>query len=315
MPQLDDLVELVQTVNEIYFITAPGRLRTALILVDEITELALKTFLQERSQQQREQCRQHLTQLGWVRSQNHHRDLARYFEKGIDLQALARALGRQGQESSLETELKQFPLLQHWSVNDPESRRLFGDVVNEVKSLLSASSSGSSHRALALLDEALRRHQMRDKLYHDHRHSGLTIDEERCLNTLCELFDLLEYLFPSWSDRVQKDPVVRCQVAVLRLKLEARRGNGDLSKLYQDLIRHMGTKHRLSEDFMEHSLLHTASQQFIEASSKQFKNNIAKHYSPVFRIINSTRKTNNHRIELSTRTQSIEILRCHLNGL
>ncbi len=69
--RLDDLIDLVQTTNEVYFITAPGRVRTAFILADDIVELALKTFLQEKALEQREQCLNALQAAGWVTSNNH----------------------------------------------------------------------------------------------------------------------------------------------------------------------------------------------------------------------------------------------------
>ena len=55
MSRLDDIIELVQTTNEVYFITAPGKVRTAFLLVDDIVELAFKIFLQEKTLERREE--------------------------------------------------------------------------------------------------------------------------------------------------------------------------------------------------------------------------------------------------------------------
>lgn len=64
MSRLDDIIDLIQTTNEVYFITAPGRVRTAYILVDDIVELTLKTFLQEKTLERRRNCQSRLKSLG-----------------------------------------------------------------------------------------------------------------------------------------------------------------------------------------------------------------------------------------------------------
>jgi hypothetical protein len=68
MSRLDDVLELIQTTNEVYFITAPGRVRTAYILVDDIVELSLKIFLQEKTYEQRRNCQAVLESASLVTS-------------------------------------------------------------------------------------------------------------------------------------------------------------------------------------------------------------------------------------------------------
>ena len=45
MSQLSDIIELIRTTNEVYFINAPERVRAVFILVDDLVELSLKTYL------------------------------------------------------------------------------------------------------------------------------------------------------------------------------------------------------------------------------------------------------------------------------
>jgi|OM-RGC.v1.007430694 single stranded DNA-binding protein (ssb) len=159
MSRLDDIIDLIQTTNEVYFITAPGRVRTAYILVDDIVELTLKTFLQEKALQQRIACQTDLETAGLVTSQNHRNSLRRYYEEEIDIDNLSKSLGRRtGGVPILQGHFASYPLLQHWSANNPSSRNTFDTVVNEVKTFFSPSSSGISHPASDLLDEALQRH-------------------------------------------------------------------------------------------------------------------------------------------------------------
>ncbi len=137
MSRLDDIIDLIQTTNEVYFITAPGRVRTAYILVDDIVELTLKTFLQEKSLQQRAACQTDLETAGLVTSQNHRTSLRRYYEEEIDIAALSNSLGRgTAGVPTLQSYFAPYPLLQHWSANNPSARNNFDTVINEVRGCL-----------------------------------------------------------------------------------------------------------------------------------------------------------------------------------
>lgn len=46
MSRLDDLIDLIQTVNEIYLVNPDRNVRTAYILIDDLCELSLKSYLQ-----------------------------------------------------------------------------------------------------------------------------------------------------------------------------------------------------------------------------------------------------------------------------
>lgn len=273
MSRLDDLIDLIQTTNEVYFITAPGRVRTAYILVDDIVELALKTFLQEKALEQRENCRAALEAAGLVVSNNHRASLRRYFEEEIGLAQLSDDLGRGATGiPTIQTQLAAFPLVQHWSANSPDARNTFDTIVNEVKPFFPTSVGAPSHPAIAMLDEAFNRHKIRNKFYHDHQQTGLTIDDDKCLRALCGMFDLMEQLFPGSPTRdsfrylIQRNKTTRCQVGVLRLKLAAH-GSNDLKEPYIRALKQFNNEQRLtfeSENY-EHSVLHTISERFFIA--------------------------------------------------
>lgn len=273
MSRLEDLIDLIQTTNEVYFITAPGRVRTAFILVDDIIELALKTFLQEKALEQREQCQQVLEAAGLVTSNGHRSALRRYFAEEIDINDLGNALGRGAAGVPLlQAEFANFPLVRHWSANKPDARNTFDNVIDEVKAFFPPQPDGSQHPAIALLDDALHRHQLRNKFYHDHQQSGLTIDDDKCLRSLCGMFDLMEHLFPgtptkdSFEFLVRSNKVVRCQIGVLRLKLAAQ-GSPGLEEPYIRALKQFNNEHKVvyeSKNY-EHSVLHTISDRFFNA--------------------------------------------------
>src|SRR4051812_13755960 len=93
---LENIIDLIRTTNEVYFITAPNRVRTVFILVDDIIELALKIYLHIRASKERESCTTALKGATLVTSDKHHRQLKRFFDNDIDLPSLSDGLGLKG---------------------------------------------------------------------------------------------------------------------------------------------------------------------------------------------------------------------------
>jgi len=318
MSRLDDIIELIQTTNEVYFITAPGRVRTAYILVDDIVELSLKIFLQEKVYEQRKGCQAALESANLVTSRNHRDSLKRYFEERLTIDQLSNDLGRgiAGMEV-LQPHFTSFPLLQHWSANNPDAKNTFDKVIDDVKPFFSNPTSASSHPALGLLDEALIRHKTRNKFYHDHNLSGLDINDEKCLRALCGMFDLIEHLFPDFSNEVKHRHTVRCQIGVLRLKQTALHGHQELSQPYDAALKLLKKGHKFDskERSVEHSLVHTVSDRFFMSLREQFRNSVAKIQIRVDRINNIKRPRQDHLDEKNDKQKLIQILQKQLDQI
>lgn len=304
MSRLDDLITLIRTVNEVYFITAPERVKAAYILVDDILELAFKTFLQEKTFERREQCRAALVSARIISSKGHRKAFSRYCEEKIDVNELCGELG-QANPNQLQTVLSSYPDLNHWSANKPESFKEYGDVVDEVKQEFISVPS-----VLQLLDEALLRHITRNKFYHDHHQAGLTINDAKCLRALCEMFELMEKLFPDFLDKIKFNHDVRCQIGVLRLKSTLEIGQKELSQPYSAALEQIKRGHRYDMDSrsVEHSLVHTVSDRFFRALREQFKNTIAKLQSRIDKIDNMKSPRQEHFDEKLDKQQLIQIL-------
>jgi len=313
MARVDDLLDLIQTTNEVYFITAPGRVRTAYILVDDISELALKTYLQEQTLNRRKACETYLERQSWIQSQNHRTSLRRYYEGAITIQDLCQSLGRSGANdvSLLQGMMAPYEPLQHWSANDPNVRKTFDDIIDEVKALQPTGSP-----SMDLLDTILARHKQRNKFFHDHHQSGLTVDDEKCLRAICDLYSLMETLFPDFNALVQEQKVVRCQIGVLRLKLAAI-GSNDISDVYSKTLEEFGTNHTLNRWSLnfEHSILHTVSERFFMALRTQFNGSLAELETRITVINNMSRRNTKHRRELEDKTQHASVLRSQLAAL
>jgi hypothetical protein len=280
MSRLDDLIDLIQTTNEVYFITAPGRVRTAYILVDDIVELALKTFLQEKALEQREQFKTTLEQTNTVTNRQHRNALNEYYEESITLNDLSNRLnigaGGVAQLQNYINALTPIDFLQHWSANEPDNFRNYPEVVRDVKLFFLA-----GHLVHTMLDEAAERHRVRNKFYHDHQHAGLTIDDDKCLRALYGMFDLMEQLFPgspttdSFRYLMQRNKTTRCQIGVLRLKLAAH-GSNELKDPYILALKQFNKEHKISieSDNFEHSVLHTISERFFIAIRSHLKSKV-----------------------------------------
>ena len=316
MSRLDDIIELIQTTNEVYFITAPGRVRTAYILVDDIVEIALKSFLQDRTLERREKCFAKLEALGWI-GNNNRGWLERYFKQQINLTELNDQLNGKPGDSIVKAELDLFGPLQHWSANDAKARKLFPDVIREVRPFFATPTGTSPHPTIVLLDEAIQRHDTRNDFYHDHLRSGYTINDDRCLRAMCEMFDLMEHLFSDFEKKVKENHIVRCQIGVLRLKRTASLGHRELGQPYDAALNLLkkGHKFDFEDRSVEHSLVHTVSDRFFMSLREQFKNAVAKIQVRVDKIDAMPRPQQKHLDEKNDKQQLIQILQRQLNQI
>ena len=317
MSRLDDLIDLIQTTNEVYFITAPGRVRTAYILVDDIVELALKTFLQEKALSQQDLFLQMLQQNGLFHDKRKERDaITNYFEEKIDFQELMQELkldiNQQTQFQGLISSLTPMNMLQHWSVNEPDDFKKYHEVIRDVKRFFSATSP-----AINMLDEVSLRHKERNSLYHDHKQSGLSINDDKCLRALCGMFNLLEQLYSDFIPKVQANNTVRCQIGVLRLKLAAHSGANEIVQPYIAALNQLKQGHQfdMNQLSVEHSLVHTVSYRFFNALREQFIASIGQLQLRVDEIGRMKRPQPKHQSEMTDKQQLIQILQNQLNDI
>ena len=121
--------------------------------------------------------------------------------------------------------------LPHWSLSDPDARKQFHEVAQEVADL-----HPPGHAVHDLLSNVQDRRRTRNRFFHDPDQSGLTIPDETCLRALCDMFSLIEELFPDFRTRLQHSfKTVRCQIGVLRLKLAAH-GSSELAEQYNEAL-------------------------------------------------------------------------------
>lgn len=382
MSQLENLIELIRTVNEVYFITAPERVRAAYILVDDIVELSLKTFLYQHTLSQREQCEADFQAAGWLNSNKKRNALKSYFDGAVGLTDLADKINTPATlniseqavrqrlalyhhtpeqqanarttftadgwlpnlaeeqafddyfagiksltdfataisktENELSSKLKPFGDLRHWSVNEPNQHVGFYTVINDVKALFPANSAESG-----MLDAVLDRHQSRNRLYHDHHHIPWSISDVRCLRAMCELFDLLEALFPDFNSTLSnlQDKTVGCQIGVLRIKLKSEEGQNELVQPYRNALKQLQRDHNyaLHERSIEHSIVHTVSEDFFRVLRTEYSDAVAKLDLRVNELrammSDPRRKRKDHASEYTRKSQRLASFRTQLGEI
>jgi hypothetical protein len=129
--------------------------------------------LQEKALEQREICQAAIEAAGWVINDQHRNSLRRYFEGEIDDTEICRNLGHNPANdataiAAFQNMVAPYPMIQHWSANDPNAFMTFDEDILEVKSFFATSAGSPAHPTIALLDESLLRHRTRNKFYHDH---------------------------------------------------------------------------------------------------------------------------------------------------
>jgi len=374
--QLDNLIELIRTVNEVYFITAPERVRAAYILVDDIVELSLKTFLYEHTLSQREQCRADFQAAGLLTSNRKRTGLDSYFEGGSELADLASVLSisqsdvrqrlssyehtteqkanarvefdRFGllptlvkeqafddyfagiisltdfatalgeSERELTQQLEPFGNLRHWSVNEPDQFVNFHKVITDVTAIFPSAS-----REVELLGILSDRHQSRNLLYHDHHHTAWSVRDVLCLQAMCDLFELMEILFPNFNEllRNANDKTVACQIGVLRLKLKAEEGRGELVEPYKNALRQLQREHVYDrvERAVEHSIVHNVSGDFFQALRSEYSSSIAELEIRVSKLQDMMqdpkRRRREHASEFTLKRQRLDTFRTQLSEI
>lgn len=261
MTQLENILDLVRTVNEVYFITAPTRTRAAFLLVDDIVELTLKSYLQTFAEGEQAKCLNEFNSKSMI-PKDKQKALQSYFESHLTIDLLATEWGQT--KADIEDVLKKYRHLRSLKLHGEESRTSFDDIVKETKKCVTNTDT------LTLLDILLGRHKLRNKLYHNQNALSWAIDNKQCLGALCDLYKIIDELFATECPPIlsqEKHFITRSQMRVIHL-LTKISGNETYEEIYRNGVLHSATvsKHKLKKDIdkLNYSLLHTDSNNFID---------------------------------------------------
>jgi len=213
--RVDELINLIRAANDIYLINPARNVRTAYILIDNMCELAIKSYLQAKAKRNQEACRANLEAANIVTTDGHRRSLQEYYSRKRTQAELETGLGATGGslQADLRNRLDSHQPLLDWS----GGHKSFYHITCEVKRLDPLPANATLH---AILDNLATRHERRNDFYHDPDMSGLTTSEEDCLRAFCALYDLMSELFgEDYRDCLAGNHIARAQIAFIRLVL------------------------------------------------------------------------------------------------
>jgi hypothetical protein len=266
MSRIQDLLNLMESTNDFYLV-APGRNdRSVYIQVDDICELAMKSWLHEDVLRRQDACIESLQARNLVKNSKQKEVMRSYFNGECRRQDLKLALGVTKDKTKrkiLNRELQRQQAPKQWMAKEGGKWKRFDTVIDEVKNLKPTSMNGTANlqnqRLHELLDRINARRANRNGFFHDHNQTSLSIQPQACLDAITDLYRLCELLFDAQFEaerRKQEWVAYRVQVALIRLQKHRDR-RGRIFDLYQAFLRDQQViKINPALGFFEYRLLH-----------------------------------------------------------
>ena len=227
MSRLDDLIDLIQSANEVYLINPKRNARLAFIQIDDLCELAMKSWLQIDTYSRQDSCLKQLKAQCIVSdtSSKHEKAVKDFFAREQTQAQLEVNLGisrNTSKKHTLDAELLVCSFLEgfleDWVSKDENGNfKGFETVIREIKARRSAPSDQPLHDVLNSFSD---RRKTRNNFFHNQDLSGLTVSEEQCLLAFLDLYKLAYLCFG--NDFLQKlltNPIVQAQMILMKLKL------------------------------------------------------------------------------------------------
>jgi len=294
MSRVSDLIDLIQNVNDFYLINPLRNGRSVYIQVDDLCELAMKSWLQVQATTRQERFLRAVLSANLIKK-GQREELDHYYNGVIDEATLEARLGiTVAQQTNWRTHLTAHQPLENWSANVGNGFKKFQTVIDEVKTA-KPDSNPANVPLHDTLDRISDRRANRNKFFHDQNQTGLTVDDESCLYALTDLYGLCGFLFGSdYHKRVEAKAVVRAQVVVIKLKWHGTQ-TGAVLNHYSDILRLRGTI-QLAYTAAAHEFctLNEDARNFYQRIKQHFDNEIIARYNEVHRIESLKNKTQSH---------------------
>lgn len=305
MSRIPDLLSLIESTND-FFLVAPGRNdRSVYIQVDDICELAMKSWLYEDSLNRQAQVIKELALQGLVSSNSHRNALRDFFGSVCTHHQLKQRLSiaqNERKRRKLNMVLRQHGIPKEWSADKERGFKSFVDVVGEVKALrLTDNAKGGTveaHEELhKVLDNLVERRNNRNAFFHDHKQTGLTISQQSCLGALIDLYRLCQLLYGDvFLEEIEKPAwaVCRLQIVTIRIRYSGATRGRSLS-IYEEYLRKQKSR-TITPAFgiYEYRLLHEDASAMYEGIKTEFDQFIIAQKQEVERLEGIKRPTTAH---------------------
>ena len=283
MSRLDDLVDLIQSANDVYLINPARNVRSAYIQIDDLCELTMKSWCQGETTARQQQCLRDIQQAGLPASARHRNAVKQYFTDGDNTNLLSglSVIAGSSQDIILQGILTSNQPVADWSAEGIRGFKRFHELVLEVKDLR----ADPPHHELHLtLDRIQSRRDNRNHFFHDQNQSGLTVDGSSCLLAFLDLYRLNELLYgQDFVDRITANAVVKAQIAIINLR---HRGStaSKISEPYNEVLQTSKLKLTINSPGHEYCLLHQDPSAMLRLLQAKFDELLTKLNNKISRI-------------------------------
>lgn len=319
MSRLDDLIDLMQSACETYLVNPARNVRSAYIQVDNLCELAMKTWLQCDCQRRQQNCLADLQAAGLVTSAKHRGAMLRYYRREQDaaqtLQTLGYTTGStqdttfQATLTAHNTPIAEDPLCDWQAEHSPTSFKSFHEVSDEVRARHPLGSVNGSDLD-SVIERIKDRRDKRNAFFHHHNLTGLAVPDKDCLYAFLDLHSLAVCLFTSdYTDRLEANHVVQAHITLLKLKFRASE-TGLVTEYYRDVLRRYGNIIvRTDREVFEFHALYEDARTFLERIRSKFETSIAESENEIAKINSLRRPTTQHNDRRRRNEEHISLLK------
>ena len=310
MSRINDLLDLIQNTNDFYLMNPARNVRSVYIQIDDLCELAMKSWLQLDTAKRQELFLLDLVNVGLVATQQHRAQVRRYFNGAIDQAGLEQGLGAMtgANQVRLNSAITTHQPLQDWSANIGNGFKDFEYVVGEVKDATPTAAKPENAELHRVLDRFVERRANRNRFFHDQNQTGLTVDNDTCLAAFTDLFWMCAYLFDQeYIEALQAKAVVRAQISIIKLKQYGTQIGVALAQ-YQLFLTERGTI-KVGANTIGHEFcaLHEDARNFLLKLQRYFENQVTERQGKAQRIEGLTRRTRDHLEKLTDLNAEIEV--------
>ena len=312
MSRITDILDLIQNTNDFYLVNPARNVRSVYIQVDDLCELAMKSWLQLDTSHRQLRFTAALETAGLVRTQHHRGQLRRFFNGNIDQAGLELGLGATTgtNQATLIATITAHAPLQHWSANVGTAFKDFEDVVGEVKDAKPVAANPTNADLHRVLDRFVERRANRNRFFHDQNQTGLTVDNDNCLAAFIDLYWLCAYLFEQeYLDELQAKAVVQAQIAIIKLKQHGTQIGVALNH-YQQVLAERGTiEVRNNTAGHEFCALHEDARNFLLRLQRHFENQVTERQGEAQRIAGLKKRNRVHEDRLTELNVQIDVFK------
>ncbi|VEP13979.1 hypothetical protein H1P_230043 [Hyella patelloides LEGE 07179] len=161
-----------------------------------------------------------------------------------------------------------------------------------------------------MLDRINARRDNRNNFFHNHEQSGLTVNQEKCLQAFLDLYKMMKFLFGrNFTQAIQANSVVKAQIILMKLRARSYKTSIVNNHFYQ-IANTRGNINVMPNSFAyDLCFLNEDAETFIVKIQGYFEVEIQKIQDKIDRISNLRKQNKNHIKDLNKYNSEINLLK------